>query len=79
MKNQDKVKVGFVYKNSDGEYFTPAQSGNFWIVDMWKCSKDGEVSDIIKNPCPVPVNTSDLKEIGKSKYKYEYPDFNPRF
>lgn len=74
-----KIKVGFVYQNSDGEYFTPAQSGNFYIVDMWKCNISGYVDDINENPSPIPVNTSDLKEIGKSEHEYEYLDFNPQF
>lgn len=74
-----KINIGFVYRNSDGEHYTPAQSGNFWIVDMWKCQDNGKVDDIDINPCPIPVNTSDLKEIGISKFNYEYPEFNPRF
>ena len=80
MKNNDyKIKVGFVYTNGCGEYFTPAQSGNFYIVDMWKCTKQGKVLDINKNPCPVPKMTNELKQIGKSKFEYEYPEFNPQF
>lgn len=73
-----KTKVGFIYK-SGKEYFTPAQDGNFYIVDMWKCDKNGFVSDIDKNPCPVPVATSELKKVGKSNFDYAYPEFNPRF
>lgn len=78
-QSEYKIKVGFVYTNSDGEFFTPAQSGNFYIVDMWKCEKDGNVLDIIENPCPVPIVTADLKEFGISKYQHEYPEFNPQF
>jgi hypothetical protein len=76
---KDKIQVGFVYKNEDNEYFTPAQSGNFWIVDAWKCNKDGEVLDIIQNPCPVPVATANLKKIGACKFSYDYPEFNLNF
>jgi hypothetical protein len=73
------VKIGIVYKNSDKEYFTPAQNGDFYIVDMWQCDKSGQVKDIDENPYPTPINTSDLVKVGKSKYDYEYPEFNPKF
>lgn len=74
-----KIKVGFVYKNSDNEFFTPAQSGNFWICDFWRCDKKGEVLDIDINPQPIPVNTCDMVLVGKSNFNYSYPEWNPKF
>lgn len=78
-ENNQKIEIGIVYSNGNKEYFTPAQSGNFYIVDMWKCKRNGEVLDINENPCPIPIMTNELKQIGKSKFKYEYPEFNPQF
>jgi hypothetical protein len=74
-----QTTIGKVYKNNDGDFFTPAQTGNYYIVDMWKCTKDGEVLDINENPCPVPVMTAELKEIGNAVFEYGYPEFNPQF
>lgn len=74
-----KIEKGKIYINSDGEFFTPAMSGDFIIVDMWQCDKTGLVPDIIENPSPKPVNTNDLKVIGFSSYAYNYPDFDIKF
>ena len=73
-----KTQVGFVY-GRDGRFYTPAQSGEYWVNDMWECDKDGLVPDISENPCPAPVNTSGMKLIGESKHQYEYPEWNPNF
>ena len=73
------VKIGFIYTNSENEFFTPAQSGEFYIVDMWECDSSGIVKDIEENPFPTPKNTSDLKEFKQNKNSYEYPEFNPKF
>ena len=69
------VKVGYVYKNlEEKKFYTPAQSGNFYVCDMWECDKSGFVKDIEENPYPVPKYINDLKLIGKSKFKNEYPE-----
>ena len=67
------VKQGYVYKNADNEYYTPAQSGQFYIVDCWKCDKNGNVEDINENPWPTPVSTSDFKRVKATKNNYSYP------
>lgn len=73
-----KTLKGNIY--TDGEnHYTPAQTGDFYIVDMWKCDKKGNVNDIEENPYPVPVSTNGLKFVCKSKVNYEYPEFNPKF
>ena len=74
-----KIREGLIYKNSDNEFYTPAQTGDFYIVDMWECNEHGEVKDIEENPYPSPINTSDLIEHGENKNNYEYPDFSPKF
>jgi len=74
-----QVIKGNIYKNADGEFLTPAQSGNFYICDMWVCDKSGNVPDIEENPFPVPKYTNDIVLIGDCKNEYEYPDFNPQF
>ncbi len=74
-----KTQKGLVYTNTDNEFYTPAMTGNFYIVDMWECDKNGLVKDIEENPCPKPVNTSDLKYYGQSKHGYSYPEFSVNF
>lgn len=74
-----KVIKGNIYKNEDGEFLTPAQSGDFYICDMWVCDKDGNVLDIEENPFPVPKYTNDLTLVSESVCEYEYPEFNPKF
>jgi len=69
-----KVSVGKVYKNKYGEYYTPAMSRDFGIVDMWKCNKNSWIGDIKRNPCPMPQSTEDLKYVSESKYSYSYPE-----
>ena len=71
-----KIDIGKVYVDSDGEFFTPAMSGDFYIVDMWPCDNKGVSNDIIDNPNPTPVNTCDLKLHGNSEVIYEYPDWS---
>lgn len=68
-----KVIKGYIYKNSDGEFFTPAMTGVFGIVDAWRCDKNGNVIDINENPYPIPVFTFDLIKVSKNKNNYEYP------
>lgn len=74
-----KIKKGLIYKDEDGDFYTPAMSGDFWIVDMWNCDKGGTVPDIEENTSPVPKNTAGLTEVFGYSKNYNYPEFNPRF
>ena len=67
-----KVTKGSVYKNGR-EYFTPAQSGDFFVVDVWKCDKFGNVKDLDENPDPYPMKVQELTLIGATDKVYNYP------
>lgn len=69
-----KVQINNIYKNREGEFFTPAQSGDFYIVDMWECDKMGLVEDIDENPCPTPIATDELSFFAESNFNYAYPE-----
>lgn len=71
-----KTEIGKVYINNDGEFFTPAMNGDFYIVDMWPCDNNGVAIDIIGDPNPIPINTCDLKLHGVSDIIYVYPEWS---
>ena len=74
-----KIKKNNIYVDSEGSYYKAAMTGNFYIVDMWKCDKSGCVDDIEQNPYPVPINTVDLKHYGVAVHEDDYPPYNPQF
>ena len=49
-------------------------SGDFGVVDMLPCNKNGYVKTIKRDPSPIPVCTSGLKYVGESLYSYSYPE-----
>jgi hypothetical protein len=67
-----KIKLNKIYKKGK-DYYLPAAEGDFYIVDMWKCNKDGIVKDILKNPSPCPVITSGLRAYKDFENSYAYP------
>ena len=74
-----KVEQGRVYKDEEGLFFLVAMSGNFFLVDVWECDENGNVSDIEENPNPTPKNTEGLVETSVVNNDYSYPEFSHKF